>query len=333
MDADEGGRHSEFREVEGRGATKTGHNGGGDPYFTDGMVLIGTCARLPRLRNNKSARNPRAFSTRPRRMLSTSMLYVEIGIVAVLICLNGLLAMSELAVVSSRPARLKAMIDRDVKGAASAFKLGADPGKFLSQRTDRHHAGRRAVRRLLRRHARPAAVAASGRIRRADAYVRLAWRRHRRGAHHLWLADRRRAGAQADRAAQPGGHRCAGGAGDDLLARVAAPLVFLLDISGRARPVAARPEGRIRGEGHRRGDQDAGRRGRASRHHRIGRTADDRRRHAAGRPRGARGDDTANRCRLDQSRLGRDGDPQGADGDISIRACRSAMARSTAWSA
>ena len=45
------------------------------------------------------------------------MLYVEIGIVVVLICLNGLLAMSELAVVSSRPARLKAMIDRDVKGA------------------------------------------------------------------------------------------------------------------------------------------------------------------------------------------------------------------------
>ncbi|MDQ6436510.1 hemolysin family protein [Mesorhizobium sp. LHD-90] len=60
------------------------------------------------------------------------MLYVEIGIVVVLICVNGLLAMSELAVVSSRPARLKAMIDRNVKGAASALKLGANPGKFLS---------------------------------------------------------------------------------------------------------------------------------------------------------------------------------------------------------
>ena len=53
------------------------------------------------------------------------MLYVEIAIVAVLICLNGLLAMSELAVVSSRPARLKAMVERNVKGAASALKLGA----------------------------------------------------------------------------------------------------------------------------------------------------------------------------------------------------------------
>jgi putative hemolysin len=60
------------------------------------------------------------------------MLYVEIGIVVVLICLNGLLAMSELAVVSSRPARLKAMIERHVSGAGKALALGANPGKFLS---------------------------------------------------------------------------------------------------------------------------------------------------------------------------------------------------------
>lgn len=60
------------------------------------------------------------------------MLYFEIAIVVVLICVNGLLSMSELAIVSSRPARLKAMIDRDVKGAARALDLGSDPGKFLS---------------------------------------------------------------------------------------------------------------------------------------------------------------------------------------------------------
>lgn len=60
------------------------------------------------------------------------MLYAEIGIVVVLICVNGLLAMSELAIVSSRPARLKAMIDRNVSGAARALELGANPGKFLS---------------------------------------------------------------------------------------------------------------------------------------------------------------------------------------------------------
>jgi putative hemolysin len=60
------------------------------------------------------------------------MVYFEIAIVAVLICVNGLLAMSELAVVSARPARLKAMIDREVKGAGRALALGANPGRFLS---------------------------------------------------------------------------------------------------------------------------------------------------------------------------------------------------------
>ena len=60
------------------------------------------------------------------------MVYFEIGIVLVLICVNGLLAMSELAIVSSRPARLKTMIDRNVKGAGLALALGANPGRFLS---------------------------------------------------------------------------------------------------------------------------------------------------------------------------------------------------------
>jgi putative hemolysin len=57
---------------------------------------------------------------------------VEIVIVVALILLNGALAMSELAVVSARPARLKPMADRGHKGAAAALKLGEDPGRFLS---------------------------------------------------------------------------------------------------------------------------------------------------------------------------------------------------------
>jgi len=60
------------------------------------------------------------------------MLTIEIAIVVVLICVNGVLAMSELAVVSSRPARLTAMMDDGVSGAASALKLAGDPGRFLS---------------------------------------------------------------------------------------------------------------------------------------------------------------------------------------------------------
>ncbi|MFH1794285.1 MAG: hemolysin family protein [Pseudomonadota bacterium] len=60
------------------------------------------------------------------------MLYLELLLVFVLTLLNGLLAMSELAVVSSRPARLKGMADRGVSGARRALELAGDPGKFLS---------------------------------------------------------------------------------------------------------------------------------------------------------------------------------------------------------
>ena len=60
------------------------------------------------------------------------MLYFELGIVTVLIVTNGLLSMSELAVVSSRPARLAALAERSVKGSRRALALASDPGKFLS---------------------------------------------------------------------------------------------------------------------------------------------------------------------------------------------------------
>ncbi|GAA0777227.1 HlyC/CorC family transporter [Roseibium denhamense] len=54
---------------------------------------------------------------------------IEAAILFCLILLNGALAMSELAIVSSRPARLKARKDR---GARLALKLSEDPGRFLS---------------------------------------------------------------------------------------------------------------------------------------------------------------------------------------------------------
>jgi putative hemolysin len=61
-----------------------------------------------------------------------SLLLTEILIVVVLILVNGALAMSELAVVSSRTARLKVLADQGNKGAATAMRLAEDPGKFLS---------------------------------------------------------------------------------------------------------------------------------------------------------------------------------------------------------
>jgi putative hemolysin len=60
------------------------------------------------------------------------MLYVELAIVLVLMLINGLLAMAELAVVSSRRARLQALIARDVVGSRRALALASNPGKFLS---------------------------------------------------------------------------------------------------------------------------------------------------------------------------------------------------------
>jgi magnesium and cobalt exporter, CNNM family len=60
------------------------------------------------------------------------MLFLELAIVFFLVLLNGLLAMSELAIVSSRPARLKAMVERNVTGSRRALALASDPGKFFS---------------------------------------------------------------------------------------------------------------------------------------------------------------------------------------------------------
>ena len=57
---------------------------------------------------------------------------LELILVLVLIVLNGVLAMSELAVVSARRARLKLRADRGDAGAARALSLADDPGRFLS---------------------------------------------------------------------------------------------------------------------------------------------------------------------------------------------------------
>ncbi|WP_435655602.1 hemolysin family protein [Brucella pituitosa] len=59
-------------------------------------------------------------------------MYFEIITVVLLTILNGVLAMSELAVVSSRPARLRVLADKGSRGARMAIALGENPGRFLS---------------------------------------------------------------------------------------------------------------------------------------------------------------------------------------------------------
>jgi putative hemolysin len=58
--------------------------------------------------------------------------WTDVVIIAGLILLNGLFSMSELAIVSARPARLKVAAERGSSGANTALMLAADPGKFLS---------------------------------------------------------------------------------------------------------------------------------------------------------------------------------------------------------
>lgn len=57
---------------------------------------------------------------------------LELAIALVLIALNGLFSLSELAVVSARKIRLKTLADQGRSGAATALRLAEDPGRFLS---------------------------------------------------------------------------------------------------------------------------------------------------------------------------------------------------------
>jgi putative hemolysin len=58
--------------------------------------------------------------------------WFDLAILAALILLNGVFAMSELAIVSARPAQLRMAAERGSSGAKVALELAADPGKFLS---------------------------------------------------------------------------------------------------------------------------------------------------------------------------------------------------------
>ncbi len=58
--------------------------------------------------------------------------WTDLVIIFCLILLNGLFAMSELAIVSSRPARLRMATDKGSGSARIALEMASDPGKFLS---------------------------------------------------------------------------------------------------------------------------------------------------------------------------------------------------------
>ena len=58
--------------------------------------------------------------------------WIELAIILGLIMLNGVFAMSELAIVSARTGSLRSAANNGSAGAQTALTLAADPGKFLS---------------------------------------------------------------------------------------------------------------------------------------------------------------------------------------------------------
>ena len=58
--------------------------------------------------------------------------WLDVIIILLLVGLNGLFAMAELAIVSARRPRLKAMAKKGSSGAQTALDHSDDPGRFLS---------------------------------------------------------------------------------------------------------------------------------------------------------------------------------------------------------
>ena len=238
------------------------------------------------------------------------MLILELAIVAALIVLNGLLAMSELAIVSSRPARLRAMVERNVIGSRRALALASDPGKFLSTvqigitlvgvlsgAFSGATLGLRLADQLERfglpdRIAEPVAVAAVVALITYASLIIGELVPKQIALHNPEGIAVRVAPAMT------------------LLAKVASPVVRILDLSGKAALWLLGHRGESQGPGHRGGNQDVDRRSGKRRRARARREGDDRRRDAARRSAGARRDDAALGRRHDQPRRQPGSDPR-----------------------
>ena len=177
---------------------------------------------------------------------------MEIAIVLGLVLLNGLFAMSEIALMTSRKARLQKLSEAGDHGARAAMLLGDDPNKFLSTIQIgitsigilNGIVGEATLRRSWR-------VAASAGLGMPDAAL------HRHGIggddHYLLFDHPRRTGAQMDRPDFPRTDRASGLTAHDSLAMatqqaVCAPAVPIdrryVEAHWRARPREAASDGR-----------------------------------------------------------------------------------------
>ena len=58
--------------------------------------------------------------------------FVELGIIVLLVLLNGVFVSAEIALVSLRPSRVEQMIEEGRRGAGRVRRLTSDPGRFLA---------------------------------------------------------------------------------------------------------------------------------------------------------------------------------------------------------
>src|SRR3954466_369114 len=68
----------------------------------------------------------------PHEQPLTPFPWIDVVILLLLIGINGLFAMAELSIVSSRKPRLSAMAKKGSRGAQPGVAVAADPGRFLS---------------------------------------------------------------------------------------------------------------------------------------------------------------------------------------------------------
>ncbi|HEX8203710.1 MAG TPA: hemolysin family protein, partial [Isosphaeraceae bacterium] len=64
--------------------------------------------------------------------IAVTAIVSEVALILVLIGVNGLLSLSELAIVSARRPRLQVLAGKGDRGAAAALELAGDPNRFLS---------------------------------------------------------------------------------------------------------------------------------------------------------------------------------------------------------
>ncbi len=61
-----------------------------------------------------------------------SSFFIEFGVILLLVALNGLFALSEMAIVTAKQMRLQQQVEKEMPGAKAALSLSQNPGTFLS---------------------------------------------------------------------------------------------------------------------------------------------------------------------------------------------------------